>query len=124
MGDARLIHPSYPATPIDVMYYPPSLRPTGEIWQTHSSVNSGAFVAYSILAIDVSTAYNLRYTDVWPLATAESYLAYTGLQGCVQGQPWTTCASKFKSDQPLSIKTGAAAGSVHAVRLITLAPQL
>ena len=95
-ADARLIHPSYPATPIDVMYYPPSLRPTGEIWQvrarqrrprrpffcwsrpcacppssppvarffgqTHSSVNSGAFVAYSILAIDVSTAYNLRYT--------------------------------------------------------------
>lgn len=32
-ADARLIHPSYPATPIDVMYYPPSLRPSGEIWQ-------------------------------------------------------------------------------------------
>lgn len=32
-SDGRLLHPSYPATPIDVMYYPPALRPSGEIWQ-------------------------------------------------------------------------------------------
>lgn len=33
-ADGKLLHPSYPATPIDVMYYPSStLRPQGEIWQ-------------------------------------------------------------------------------------------
>jgi hypothetical protein len=126
MSDGTLLHPSRGATPIDMMYSPAPLTPAGQIWATHSEW-AGAespVMAWTVLAVDVTTPYNLTLEDLWP--RPDPSLKYVGidfgLPACKPGAAGSACLVPLDADTPLTIQTAGQVGVEHTFRVLTLVP--
>lgn len=98
--DGLIIQPDKPVTSIDAMLTPPSWgrRPSGHLWTTYAHVPGGPASGqelrwYYVLAIDVSSPWQLQGTDPYPRIDPASgwvarrwHLSDGRPTPCVQGQ--------------------------------------
>eukprot|EP00054_Salpingoeca_dolichothecata_P014978 m.85361 g.85361 ORF g.85361 m.85361 type:complete len:885 (+) comp21264_c0_seq1:72-2726(+) len=130
-ADGTLLHPSYPATPIDAMYQQNQVL-SGYVFQTHSIINTTyendgqvePQAWHTVFAVDVehNASFSVTKDDIWPPMDDDiQYVAVTFPLRCENGSAWTNCDIKLMDDA-LHLSTGGPMGPVHAYSLYTLAP--
>lgn len=126
MADGTLLHPSRGATPIDMMYSPAPYTPAGQLWATHSEFvglgQNSSVLAWTVLAVDVTTPYNLTLDDLWPRPDpALSYVVVDFAAGsCRAGAAAASCAVSLDASTPLVVETAGQVGVEHSFRVLTI----
>lgn len=136
-GDGTLLHPSKPATPLDIMYSPGLRPPQGEIWQTHSEIaafGDATVMFHLLVGIDLSVPQNVsREADLWS-ATGQAaqvtcsspqqclFFSWEGRSSCVEGPLESQCATPV--GDTLRLETGPATAPLLSFNLWSVTPLL